>query len=94
MAVSNAIGSNIFDILVGLGLPFIIVMLYSGETITTGGDLMSSTLILSGSVLLLVVLLVSMKWRVSKITGIVLLATYAFYVINEILKLYELGLIF
>lgn len=94
MAVSNAIGSNIFDILVGLGLPFLIVMLISGGQITTGGDLMSSTMILSGSVLLLVILLVSMKWRVGKITGIVLLATYAFYVINEILKIYGLGLLF
>ncbi|HYQ58150.1 MAG TPA: calcium/sodium antiporter, partial [Draconibacterium sp.] len=50
MAVSNAIGSNIFDILVGLGLPFILVMLFKGGTIEAGGDLLSSTLILSGSV--------------------------------------------
>jgi K+-dependent Na+/Ca+ exchanger-like protein len=94
MAVSNAIGSNIFDILIGLGLPFIIVMLLSDGEITTGGDLLSSTLILSASLFLLVVLLLVQKWRVGKITGVILLATYAFYVINEILKLYGLGLLF
>lgn len=94
MAVSNAIGSNIFDILVGLGLPFLIVMSLSGGTIHAGGDLMSSTLILSGSVLLLILLLVTLKWKVGKFTGIVLLAAYLFYVVNEILKLYGLGLIF
>ncbi len=94
MAVSNAIGSNIFDILVGLGLPFLIVMAISGDEIIAGGDLKSSTFILSGSVLLLIILLVGLKWRIGRFAGIVLLAAYVFYVINEILKLYGLGLIF
>jgi len=87
MAVSNAIGSNIFDILVGLGLPFIIVMSISGGVIDAGGDLMSSTLILSGSVLLLIILLVTLRWKVGKFAGIVLLAAYIFYVTYEIIKL-------
>lgn len=94
MAVSNAIGSNIFDILVGLGLPFLIVMSMSGGVIQAGGDLLSSTIILSGSVLLLIILLAAMKWRVGKVTGMILLAAYAFYVLNEVLKLYGLGLLF
>lgn len=94
MAVSNAIGSNIFDILVGLGLPFLIVMSLSGGVINTGGDLLSSSIILSGSVLLLIILLIAMKWRVGKVTGVILLAAYVFYVLNEVLKLYGLGLIF
>ena len=50
MAVSNAIGSNIFDILVGLGLPFLIVMSLSGGTVDAGGDIVTSVLILFGSV--------------------------------------------
>lgn len=94
MAVSNAIGSNIFDILVGLGLPFLIVMSLSGGVINTGGDLMSSTIVLSGSVLLLIILLLVMKWKVSKFTGVILLSAYVFYLLNEVLKLYGLGLIF
>lgn len=93
MAVSNAIGSNIFDILVGLGLPFLIVMSLSGEIIQAGGDLLSSTLILSGSVILLVVLLLVMKWRIGKFIGIVLLSVYVLYVTNEILNLYGMGLV-
>ncbi|MEN8117432.1 MAG: calcium/sodium antiporter [Bacteroidota bacterium] len=87
MAVSNAVGSNIFDILVGLGLPFLIVLALSGGSIHAGGDLMSSTLILSGSVVLLIILLVAMRWKVGKFTGAVLLAAYIFYVVYEILKL-------
>jgi len=94
MAVSNAIGSNIFDILVGLGLPFIIVMSISGGAIESGGDLLGSTLILSGSVVLLIVLLLVKKWKVGKVTGLILIGAYLFYVANEILNLYGLGLLF
>ncbi len=94
MAVSNAIGSNIFDILVGLGLPFLLVMVFSGGVIESGGDIFSSTLILSGSVFLLIFLLLVKKWKAGKLTGIILIGAYALYVINEILKLYELGFTF
>lgn len=87
MAVSNAIGSNIFDILVGLGLPFIIVMSVSGGTIDAGGDLMSSTIILSASVILLTVLLLVSRWKVGKLMGTILIGAYVFYVVNEIVKL-------
>ncbi len=85
MAVSNAIGSNIFDILVGLGLPFIIVMSISGGTISAGGDLMTSSLILFASVVLVVVLLLVSKWKIGKLTGIILIGLYLFYVIREII---------
>ncbi|WP_347839654.1 calcium/sodium antiporter [uncultured Draconibacterium sp.] len=94
MAVSNAVGSNIFDILVGLGLPFLLVMVFSGGSIAAGGDLMSSTLILSGSVILLIALLLIQRWKVGKLTGVVLLLFYLFYVLNEVLKLSGLGLVF
>lgn len=85
MAVSNAIGSNIFDILVGLGLPFIIVMLISGETIEAGGNLQSSSAILFISVVLLFILLLVSKWKVGKLTGIILLGLYLFYLAREII---------
>lgn len=85
MAVSNAIGSNIFDILVGLGLPFIVVMLISGETIEAGGNLQSSSAILFISVVLLFVLLLVSKWKVGKLTGIILLGLYLFYLAREII---------
>lgn len=87
MAVSNAIGSNIFDILVGLGLPFMIVMLFTPETIQAGGNLIRSVIILFGSVVLLVVLLLARRWNVGKPTGIILILVYVAYVIYEILKM-------
>lgn len=93
MAVSNAVGSNIFDILVGLGLPFLLVMAISGGTIEAGGDLLGASFILSGSVVLLIVLFLFQRWKIGKTTGIILITAYIFYVLNEILKLYGLELI-
>lgn len=87
MAVSNAIGSNIFDILVGLGLPFLIVMLLSTETIQAGGNLTNSVIILFGSLMLLVLLLLVNRWRVGKPIGVILILVYIAYVIYEILKM-------
>ncbi|MFW5773199.1 MAG: calcium/sodium antiporter [Tangfeifania sp.] len=87
MAVSNAIGSNIFDVLVGLGLPLLIFMLISGENVPTGGDIMLSAIILFASVVLLLLLLLVSKWRIGKFTGILLIGIYLFYVIREILLL-------
>ena len=87
MAVSNAIGSNIFDILVGLGLPFLIVMSLSGGTVDAGGDIVTSVLILFGSVVLLIGLLLIRRWKVGKPTGFILVAAYVAYVIYEIMKL-------
>lgn len=87
MAVSNAVGSNIFDILVGLGLPFLVVMLVSGESISAGGDLISSALILFASVILLISLLLISKWKVGKMAGIILIGLYLFYLIHEIIAL-------
>ncbi len=88
MAVSNAIGSNIFDILVGLGLPFVIAMLVYGGSIAGGGDLRASSVVLFLSLILLILLLVFSRWKIGKLTGIILIGLYLFYVIREIYLLY------
>ncbi len=68
-----------------MGLPFLIVMLISGGTISAGGDLNRSAIILFASVIVLSLLLLISKWKVGKITGKILLGLYIFYLIWEII---------
>ncbi len=81
MAVANAVGSNIFDITVGLGLPWLLVLLFRPGTIEVGSSsLFESALILGGTVVLLVIFLFSGR-RLSRIEGGILMLVYAAYVI-------------
>lgn len=89
MGVSNAIGSNIFDILIGLGLPFMIVMLVKGEMVNASGEnLMESSVVLGGSVLILIVSFFVSKWKIGRKFGFFLVALYLFYILREIVNLY------
>ena len=80
MAINNAIGSNTFDILIGLGLPFLLYVLIKGE----GFGLLSTDLyvsigiLLSSSVILLFFFLLG-GWRSSRPVGIVLIILYLVY---------------
>lgn len=81
MAVSNAVGSNIFDITVGLGLPWLLVSLFRPGAIEIGSDgLFESALILAGTVVVLMVFLFTGR-KLSRLEGAVLMALYAAYVI-------------
>ena len=88
MAVSNAIGSNIFDVLVGLGLPFMIAMLiYGGEISASGQNLFESSMILFASIIVFGLLLIIKRWKINWVTGVVLLGLYLFYLVREIVLL-------
>lgn len=81
MAVANAIGSNIFDILVGLGLPWLLALALLGDTITIAtDDLWTSGIILLATVLLLLFFLIT-KRKLSRWEGWLLVAVYVAYVI-------------
>ena len=80
MAVANAVGSNIFDMLVGLGLPWLLAMaMGSGAIAIDTAGLMTSALLLFGTVILLFIFLLT-KLKLSRWEGWALLAIYAGYV--------------
>ena len=82
MAVANAVGSNTFDLLVGLALPWTIalsILGLSGIDVGTA-DLWVSIGILVATTLILAVFLTS-KRELSRREGIVLLLLYAAFVI-------------
>ncbi len=81
MAVANAVGSNIFDILIGLGFPWLVAMVVKGEEVHVGtGDLWTSTLILLATVFLLVGFLFTGR-ELNRREGWILVIAYIAYVI-------------
>lgn len=92
MAMSNAIGSNVFDILVCLGLPWFLetCITQPGTTIPiySEGLLYSSVMLLS-TVAFLVLVTHLNGWQLTKKYGIILLVVYIIYTIMA--SLYELN---
>jgi K+-dependent Na+/Ca+ exchanger-like protein len=81
MAVANAVGSNIFDILIGLSVPWLVVLLFRQSVVQVGTeDLWISTVILLGTVVLLFVFL-STGLLLSRKEGWSLLVVYLAYVV-------------
>lgn len=81
MAIANAIGSNIFDILISLGLPVLIFTSLKGNLEQTGGtDLASSVSLLFGSLILVFLILLVNKFRLNRTIGIGLIILYVIYV--------------
>jgi K+-dependent Na+/Ca+ exchanger-like protein len=82
MAISNAIGSNIFDILFGLGLPWLMVILIKGSPVTVEtSDLHSSVLVLFLSLVAIFLIMLINKWKLGKKSGILLISLYLAYIV-------------
>ncbi|MDH5396724.1 MAG: calcium/sodium antiporter, partial [Cyclobacteriaceae bacterium] len=82
MAVSNAIGSNIFDIMIGLGLPWALVYILRGHFVEVKTEgLMVSIALLFASVIFIFLVLVVRKWRMGPIVGATLISLYLLYLV-------------
>nr|CAD7452889.1 unnamed protein product [Timema tahoe] len=92
MAVSNAVGSNVFDILVCLGLPWFIqtALIKPGSHVNVfSKGLTYSTLSLLSTVLFLVVATHLNGWKLDKKYGLILMGWYLFFI--TFASLYELN---
>lgn len=82
MAVGNAVGSNVFDILFALGLPWIIVLTMRGGYVPVSTDnLIGSILLLFATIIAILFILVVRNWRIGQRSGLVLIALYIMYLI-------------
>ena len=82
MAISNGIGSNIFDILFGLGLPWAIAYIFLGQKITVATEnLYNSIILLFATVIVIAFLFIVRRWKVGKYSGYFLIALYLIYLI-------------
>ncbi|XP_067099217.1 sodium/potassium/calcium exchanger 4a [Osmerus mordax] len=92
MAVSNTIGSNVFDILVGLGVPWAIQTMavdYGSEVMINSRGLVYSVVLLLGSVALTVLGIHVNGWRLDLRLGVYVLVLYAVFLCFSILIEYN-----
>ena len=81
MAIANAIGSNIFDILMSLGLPVLIYTFTTGDLESIGGsNITSSILLLFVTLLAVLLILASQKFKASRPFGFFLILLYVIYI--------------
>jgi len=79
MAVSSSVGSNIFDILVGLPLPWLSYAIYTGKPVAVKAQtLMLSLAILIGMLVVVVTCIHFSNWYLTKPLGY---AMFFFYVV-------------
>ena len=88
MAVSNAVGSNIFDILFALGFPWLIVLLFkTDEIIVSTENLSASIFLLFATVVATLFLLIARKWRLGRYSGIFLIGLYVAYCVYLVITI-------
>eukprot|EP00164_Ancoracysta_twista_P001404 GFYU01001827.1.p1 GENE.GFYU01001827.1~~GFYU01001827.1.p1 ORF type:complete len:268 (-),score=112.47 GFYU01001827.1:61-864(-) len=89
MAVSSSIGSNIFDVLVGLPLPWFFYAIIEGEPMkVTGSTLFLSIMILFGMLACVIIIIVLNKWRMTKSLGYSMFVLYVIFVVQDLLRTY------
>ncbi|XP_061186017.1 sodium/potassium/calcium exchanger 3-like [Saccostrea echinata] len=92
MAVSNSIGSNVFDILMCLGLPWLLksLILEDGDPIPIKSEgLTYSAITLLSTVVFLMIAMFVTRWRLNKKFGVVCLLVYVVVIVFSCL--YELN---
>jgi sodium/potassium/calcium exchanger 3 len=91
MAISNALGSNVFDILLGLGVPWTLGILTKGENIFFYGSSQYLTewiIILTLVVVVFFMVLIANKWVLSRNIGLVFFSCYFIYVGYAVVRQY------
>jgi len=90
MAVSSSVGSNIFDVTVGLPLPWLLYSIVFGEPITVDNKGLGCSIILLFSMLIAVFMsIVVSGWKMSKLLGISMFGLYFVFVVVSLLFEYD-----
>lgn len=91
MAVCNALGSNVFDILVGLGIPWLIKTGIMGKRVTFPGkwdELIYDIFVLIIVLFMFVGSLVINRWYLTRKVGFLLLSFYLVFILYNILAVW------
>merc|ERR1711962_1501170 len=88
MAVSNSIGSNVFDVLLGLALPWFIkttCINYGAMVRINSNGLLYSVILLFATVAITVITIHCHKWKLTKRVGFLLFGFYAIFLTFSVL---------
>ncbi|XP_072038731.1 sodium/potassium/calcium exchanger 2-like [Amphiura filiformis] len=91
MAVSSSIGSNIFDVTVGLPFPWLLYsIIYFGENVSVKSKgLFCSIILLFAMLLIVIVTIAACRWKMTKSMGFCMFILYGVFVTLAILLEYE-----
>lgn len=91
MAVANALGSNVFDILVGLGVPWFIKTGIMGKEVSFIGkwdELIYDIFVLVFVLILFVGCLIAYNWHLTRRVGVLLLMMYVCFLIYNVFAIW------
>jgi len=87
MAIANAVGSNVFDILLGLGLPWMLVALTLNHTTLINLDgVVTEVIILVCTVFVYLFTLAISKWKMTRSMGLVFTILYFCYIAYALIR--------
>lgn len=87
MAIANAVGSNVFDVLIGLGFPWFLRGVIMSEPMEVDRDgIEQNVIILFCTAILFVGILALNRWSMNSKTGIFLFCLYLIYVISVVVQ--------
>ena len=92
MSIANAIGSNIFDIWFGLGIPWTVVLPFreGGKQLVSTDQLLTSVGIMFGVLVLYWSTMVGMGWKLTNKTGVIFIFFYLIYVVYNVVVVWQL----
>ncbi|KAL4690095.1 hypothetical protein H8959_012886 [Pygathrix nigripes] len=85
MAVSSSVGSNIFDITVGLPLPWLLyTVIHRFQPVAVSSNGLFCAIVLLFIMLLFVILSIALcKWRMNKILGFIMFGLYFVFLVED-----------
>jgi sodium/potassium/calcium exchanger 2 len=87
MAVSSSIGSNIFDVLVGLPLPWLCFTLSRGKDVEVRAESLGLSIIVLVLMLVAVISIVKLcHWRMTRLMGYCMFLLYFVFVAQDLLR--------
>ncbi|XP_066273889.1 sodium/potassium/calcium exchanger 2-like [Branchiostoma lanceolatum] len=87
MAVSSSIGSNIFDITIGLPVPWLLyACVYNGRAVDVNSrGLFCSILMLLAMLVCVIVTIAACRWRMNRVLGIIFFTLYLVFMVLSVL---------